>query len=123
MLFSSTVLADTLDNPKFYSYSGGTFTNHLIDMGFGYFRTLDNEQKEAYNQSVTHALMYAENGQTVSWYQGDASGRTVPVVTWPNGAGFCRRLHIQAIAHNTERTTSVTACYTEATDRWQWYRG
>jgi surface antigen len=64
--------------------------------------------------------MFADNGQKVSWYQDDASGFAVPVMTWPNGNGYCRRVHIQAIAYNVEKTMTATACFDDINNRWQW---
>lgn len=123
LLSSSVAVADTIDDPKFFSYRGGNFTNQLVDFSFGWFKTLDSAQKAVYNQSITHAIMFSENGQTVRWYEGDASGEATPVATWPTGSGYCRRLHIQAIAYNTEKTMSATACYTNASSDWRWVRG
>lgn len=121
IIFNSTnVHAGTFDNPRFFEYRGGNFLNHLVDISFGWFKTLDPEQKIAYNQALSHAVMMAENGQAVTWYQNDASGYAVPVMTWPTGSGYCRRVHIQAIAYGKEKTMSATACYENSNDRWQW---
>ena len=94
----------------------------MLQISFGWFKSLDDEQKAAYYQSITHAVMYADNGKSVSWYQGNASGYTVPVLTWPTGSGYCRRIYIQAIAHNTERTMQRTACFQNASSKWHWIR-
>ena len=107
-------------SPTFYSYSGGTFVNRIAEMSFGYFRTLDDQQKEAYYSALTHAVMYTDNGNSVQWYQGDASGYAVPVFTWPTGSGYCRRIHIQTIAYNREKTQTATACYDNAHSNWRW---
>lgn len=64
--------------------------------------------------------MVAENGQTVSWYHSDASGMVMPAMTWPTGTGYCRRIHIQAIAYNTEKTVAATACFDNSTNKWNW---
>jgi len=122
LVISQPVLAGDISDPRFFSYRSGSFVNNLIDISFGWFRTLDKEQKVAYNQSLTHAVMYAENGQSVSWYMNDASGQAVPVMTWPTGNGYCRRIHIQAIAHNTEKTMQATACFENSSDNWRWIR-
>ena len=118
---SSSALANDIEDPKFFNYRAGGFSNRLADMSFGWFKTLDDEQKTAYNQSITHALLYADNGQAVKWYKNDASGMAVPSATWPSGNGYCRRLYVQAIAYNVEKTTKVTACFNEADNRWTWY--
>ena len=108
------------DNPKFFEYRAGGFTNRLVDITFGWFKTLDNEQKESYHSAVNHAIMYSDNGQPVQWYQGNASGYAVPVMTWPIGNGYCRRVHIQAIAYGVEKTMAATACLYDINNRWQW---
>lgn len=118
----STAHAQDMNNPRFFEYRGGSFTNQLADVGFGWFRTLKGEQKDAYIQSITHAVMYAENGQAVQWYKGDASGVAVPVMTWPSGSGFCRRIHTQIIAYNIVKDLSQTACFSNASRNWRWVR-
>jgi surface antigen len=122
ILLSSPAQAADINNPRFFDYRGGPALGELISVSFGWFRTLDDNQKSAYYQSITHAVMYAENGQKVEWYQGDASGYTLPVMTWPNGSGYCRRMYIQAIAYNTERTMQKTACFNNTNTKWQWMR-
>ena len=120
ILKTSPVFASELENPRFFEYRGGNFTNRLMDFSFGWFKTLDNEQKLAYNQALTQAVMYADNGQAVRWYKNDASGLVVPAVTFPSGSGFCRRIHIQAIAYGVEKTMRANACYDNSSDRWTW---
>ncbi len=122
ILLSNPAQANGIDNPRFFDYRGGPMISELINVSFGWFKTLDENQKSAYYQSITHAVMYAENGQKVEWYQGNASGYTVPVMTWPNGSGYCRRMYIQAIAYNTERTMQRTACFNNPNSKWQWMR-
>ena len=122
LLATSPVMASDLNDPKFFEYRSGGFINRLTDLSFGWFKTLDDDQKDAYHQSINHAVMMAENGQTVSWYRRDASGYAVPVTTWPNGNGYCRRIHIQAIAHGVEKTMSATACFDNAHTNWRWVR-
>ena len=122
ILLSSPAQATDINNPRFFDYRGGPALGELISVSFGWVRTLDDNQKSAYYQSITHAVMYAENGQKVEWYQGDASGYTLPVMTWPNGSGYCRRMYIQALAYNTERTMQKTACFNNTNTKWQWMR-
>ena len=122
LLTSTPALATDVNQPRFFDYRGGPPLGDFIVFSFGWFKTLDNAQKEAYYQSINHAVMYAENGQSVSWYQGDASGMASPVVTWPNGSGYCRRIYIQAIAYNTEKTMHKTACFENPSSKWQWIR-
>ena len=120
MAVSLNAPAVEADNPRFFEYRSGGFTNRLIDFSFGWFKTLNNEQKESYHSAVNHAVMYADNGQPVQWYQGNASGYAVPVMTWPIGNGYCRRMHIQAIAYGVEKTMAATACLDDINNRWQW---
>lgn len=111
-----------VDDPKFFSFTGSTWTNRLVEMTFGWFKTLDKEQKHAYDQALSMAVLNVENGQRVQWYINNASGFAVPVATWPNGHGFCRRIHIQAIAYGVEKTMAATACFENADQRWSWYK-
>lgn len=122
LLATSPVLASDIANPRFFEYKSGDFTNRLIDLSFGWFKTLDDDQKEHYQRSLMHAVMTAENGEKVTWYKNDASGFAVPVHSWPTGSGYCRRIHIQAIAYSTEKTMAATACYDTAHDNWRWVR-
>lgn len=118
---SSPALANDINEPRFFNYRSGGFTNRLADISFGWFKTLDDEQKLAYNQAITHALLYADNGEVVRWYKSDASGMAMPSATWPSGAGYCRRIYVQAIAYGVEKTFKATACFNEVDNRWTWY--
>lgn len=120
LLGSNAVSANELSDPKFFEYRSGGFVNRLVDVSFGWFRTLDQDQKESYNQSLIHAVMMAENGQAVRWYRGSASGYSIPVMTWPTGNGYCRRIHVQIRAHSIEKNMSATACFDNAHENWQW---
>lgn len=120
MAISLSAVASEVDNPRFFDYRSGGFANRLVDLTFGWFKTLNADQKDAYDSSLVHALMYADNGQAVSWYKNDASGYAVPVMTWPTGNGYCRRVHIQAIAYNVEKTMSATACFDDINNSWRW---
>jgi surface antigen len=119
---TSNAVAGDLNNPRFFDYRGGPLIDNAIVFSFGWFRTLSDAQKDSYSQSISHAVMFAENGQAVEWYKDDASGVTVPVMTWPTGSGYCRRIHIQAIAYNTEKTMSRTACYNNSSRNWRWFK-
>lgn len=116
----STANAGTINNPKFFEYSSGSFANRLATVTFGWFRKLDNDQNDAYTQAITHSVMYAENGHRVNWSRGDASGYAVPVMTWPSGDGYCRRIHTQIIAFSTVKNLSQTACFSNANGTWRW---
>jgi surface antigen len=117
---SNTALANDLDNPRFFNYTSSAWSNRLVELSFGWFKTLDHEQKIAYDQAIAHAVMYADNGEVVRWYKKDASGMAMSSATWPSGAGYCRRVHIQAIAYNVEKTMRATACYNGTDNRWTW---
>jgi surface antigen len=120
LVVSFNVSASDINNPKFFEYRSGGFVNRLSDMSFGWFKSLNTVQKEAYHSALNHAIVFSENGQSVKWYESDASGYAVPVITWPTGNGYCRRVHIQAIAHNVEKTMTATACFNEINNKWQW---
>jgi len=120
LVASGPVLANNLDNPRFFEYSGSSFVNRLADLSFGWFRTLKGQEHAAYHQSLTHAVFYAENGESVKWYTGLASGSATPVATWPTGSGYCRRIHIQTIAYGLLKTKSATACFENAHSNWRW---
>jgi hypothetical protein len=119
-LIFSNVLASDFNNPKFFEYSGGDFINRLSDLSFGWFKSLSTEESVAYHQSITHAIMYADNGQSVRWFRGNASGESTPIMTYPSGNGYCRRIYIRVIAHETEKRLKNTACYNKTNDRWMW---
>lgn len=119
---SFSAFATELTNPKFFTYRGGSFANTIEDFSFGWFKKLDNHEVAAYYQSLIHGVMYAENGEAVQWYEGKASGVTTPVMTFPTGSGYCRRMYIVAVAHGVEKHMQRTACYSNANSTWQWLR-
>lgn len=120
LICSTPALADNINNPRFFEYNGTTFANRLADVTFGWFRTLDDDQMEQYQQSLIHALLVADNGKSVSWYKRDASGVATPVLTWPNGNGYCRRVYVSVIAYNVQKNFQSTACYDNAHRNWRW---
>jgi surface antigen len=122
LLISSTfaVSANEISNPRFFEFRSGSWINNLGTLTFGWFKTLSNEQLAAYHQSLMLSVETAENGQKVTWYQDDASGSSTPVYTWPTGSGWCRRIHINVIAHNMEKSFQRTACFDNAHDNWRW---
>ena len=67
LLVTSPALANDLNNPRFFEYRSGNFVNQIMTLSFGWFKTFDDEQKSAYDQSLYDALMSAENGEKVSW--------------------------------------------------------
>ena len=120
ILLSNTAYAASVNSPTFYDYKGGSFVNILVSSSFGFFRSLNDYENDAFQQSVNHAVMYANNGETVEWFRGRASGTATPVFTWPVNGGYCRRVHIQTFAFNRERTQTATACF-RGKD-WRWVR-
>jgi len=121
LLACSPAVAEDIYNPKFFHYQGtGLIIKDLIDISLGWLKRLDDNQKAKHAEAITHSLLYTENGQSVTWYQGNASGMSRVVMTWPTGSGYCRRLHTQVIAYNTERTLAATACYHNSSGKWQW---
>jgi surface antigen len=118
---SNTAYANNIEEPRFFNYRSGEFSNRLVDITFGWFKTLDHDQKLSYNQAITHAVLYADNGEPVRWYKNGASGAVVASATWPSGAGYCRRMYIQTIAYGVEKTMKATACYDNGSDRWTWF--
>ena len=122
LLISTSAFSSNIHDPKFFEYRADGFVNMLAEMTYGWTRKLDAAQKEAYQSALTHAVMFSDNGQKVTWYKNDASGIAVPVMTWPTGSGYCRRIHIQSIAHGVEKAMAATACYSNTNSNWQWIR-
>lgn len=120
-LLPSLAMPNDLFNPRFFEYRSSGVINNIFDVSFGWFKKLSDEEKIVYHQSIIHAISYAENGESVTWFQGRASGRTVPVMTWPTGSGYCRRVHIAVNSYSITKDMSVTACYNELQDRWSWH--
>jgi surface antigen len=121
ILFSINVAADDLSNPRFFEYRSGDFVNEILVLSFGWFKTLDDNEKHAYFSAINHAVFYAEDGQEVRWNQGKAWGLAMPAVTWSTGGGYCRRIHVQASKYGQTKTMSRTACYQVGLDQWKWY--
>lgn len=120
-LFSISVHANSVMNPKFFNYDSGSFTNTVRVITFGWFKTLDENEQHAYYSAINHALFAAENGEHVRWSQGRAWGVAMPVISWDTGGGYCRRLHIQASKYGVTKTMSRTACYQNGLDHWTWF--
>lgn len=117
--------AQTIDisNPRFYSDVNGTNLRKIMNVSFGWFKTLDQEQKEAYYSSIVLALKEGQPDQPVGvrWYRNDASGVTRVVWQENRTAGFCKRLHISVIAYDMLKNIQTTACFNEVDNRWTWY--
>ena len=122
-VISTTAIADDVFKPKFYEYSSNGVLTRAVEFSFGWYKKLNQEQELAYHQSIIHALEYAENGEKVKWYKNNASGYSVPVMTWPKSNGYCRRLHLSVIAFNKHKSMPITACYNNMASNWSWYSG
>jgi uncharacterized protein YfaT (DUF1175 family) len=120
---NTSINAQTIEivNPRFSNDINGAFLGQILNTSFGWFRTLDKEQKEAYHSSMILALEDAQPGEFARWYKNDASG-TVRVA-WQElrTNGICKRLHISLIAYNTIKNIQTTACFNEVDNRWSWY--
>ena len=121
ILFSINVHANNAMNPSFFKYDSGSFTNTVKVLTFGWFRTLDDNEKHAYYSAINHALFAADDGEHVRWNQGRAWGVAMPAVSWSTGGGYCRRLHIQATKYDVTKTMSRTACYQNGLNHWTWF--
>lgn len=111
-----------IENPRFYSDTNGSTLGQIINVSFGWFKTLDNSQKEAYYSSMILALEESQPGQFARWYRNNASGSVS--VAWQeirNGT-VCKRLHISVIAYDTMKNMQTTACFNEVDNTWNWYR-
>jgi hypothetical protein len=111
-----------IENPRFFDYSSGSFEQQIFNLSFGWFKTLDKEQRKAYLSSLVLALEEANPGQYVKWYESNASGSVRVAWILPDSMGYCKRLHIEAIAYNTRKNYQVTACFNGVDNRWRWYQ-
>src|SRR6056300_794792 len=122
LLISTNALAEDAFNPKFFDYTSNSVMTRMVEFSFGWNKKLNDIQRSAYHQSIVHALEYADNGDKVKWYKNNASGYSVPVMTWQSNGGYCRRLHLSVIAHNKHKSMAITACYSNLNSNWTWYR-
>jgi hypothetical protein len=111
-----------IENPSFHNDNSRSHLGQIINTSFGWFKTLDNDQKEAYYSSMILALEEAQPGQIARWYRNNASG-TVRVA-WQelHNGSVCKRLHISLVAYNTMKNMQTTACFNEVDNTWNWYR-
>jgi uncharacterized protein YfaT (DUF1175 family) len=111
-----------IDNPRFYNEVNGPFLKQVLNVSFGWFKTLDNEQKEAYYSSMIVALEEAQPGQSARWYRNNASGTVRVAWQEPRNGTVCKRLHISIIAHDVMKNIQTTACFNEVDNNWLWYQ-
>lgn len=114
--------AQTIDieNPRFFENSNGNLADRIYNLSFGWFKTLDYDQRKAYLSSIAIALEEANPGQFVKWYEKNASGSVRVVWILPDSIGYCKRLHIETIAYETLKTSQVTACFNDVHNKWRW---
>ena len=120
---STSINAQTVNisNPKFYNDVNGAYLQQILNTSFGWFKSLDNEQKEAYYSSMIVALEEAQPGQSARWYRNNASGTVRVAWQEPRNGGICKRLHISIIAHDTLKNMQATACFNEMENNWVWF--
>ncbi len=111
-----------IENPRFFELVNGSLDQKLLNLSFGWFKTLDSEQKKAYLGSIAIALEEANPGQFVKWYENNASGSVRVAWILPDSIGYCKRLHIEAIAYNTQKNFQMTACFNDVDNRWRWHQ-
>lgn len=109
-----------IENPRFFELVNGPLENKILNFSFGWFKTLNADQRKAYLGSIAIALEEANPGQFVRWYESDASGSVRVAWILPDSIGFCKRLHIETIAYNTQKNFQVTACFNDVDNRWRW---
>lgn len=108
VLIANTAIAQ--EEPRFFEARGRNDSVRFVQMTFGYFRTLDDEQKRKYNGSINFAVERLNAGETVNWYENNASG-TVTVLYVENlTAGYCKTMLIQAIAYGVEKRMTAKGC-------------
>lgn len=124
LVMSTSVNSQTINigNPRFYNETNGPFLKQVLNVSFGWFKTLDNEQKEAYYSSMIVALEEAQPGQSARWYRNNASGTIRVAWQEPRNGSICKRLHISIIAHDTLKNMQTTACFNEVDNDWLWYQ-
>lgn len=114
LMVGSTVLITNLayasNELRFYEANGRNDAIRSMQMFFGYFRTLDDEQKRKYNGSINFAVERLNAGETVNWYENNASGSVTVLYVENLTAGHCKTMIIQAIAHGVERRMTARGC-------------
>lgn len=123
LVMSTSVNSQTIniENPRFYTETNGIGLGQLINVSFGWFKTLDDLQKEAYYSSIILALEEAQPGQSARWYRNNASGTVRVAWQEPRNGTVCKRLHISVIAYDTIKNMQTTACFNETDNQWSWY--
>lgn len=108
-----TVLITNLavaDDIRFFEARGRNDSVRSLQMFFGYFRTLDDEQKRKYNGSINFAVERLTPGETVNWYENNASGSVTVLYAENLTAGLCKTMLIQAVAYGVEKRMTAKGC-------------
>ena len=121
MSTSTNAQSISIQEPRFYNEVSGSTLRQILNLSFGWFKTLDDEQKEAYYSSIIIALEEAQPGQFARWYKKNASGTVRVAWQEPRNGSVCKRLHISVIAYDMIKNMQTTACFNEADNRWSWY--
>jgi len=123
LVMSTSINAQTINisNPRFVNEVNGSYLKQVLNISFGWFKTLDNEQKEAYYSSMIVALEEAQPGQSARWYRNNASGTIRVAWQEPRNGSVCKRLHISIIAYDTQKNMQTTACFNDVDNDWSWY--
>lgn len=118
----SNSFAQGIDNPRFFEHRSNNPLGQIIEVSFGWWKTLSPEQKKAFYGTISIALDEAQPGQFVRWHENDASG--IVRVKWqlPRDHQICKRLEISVIAYNSEKIYNKTACYDESYKSWIWIK-
>ena len=114
MLLSTPTVAE-----DFFSYQSA-FTGPGDRISFGWGKKLSDIQMEYYTASMSHALLYAEDGERVYWTSGNINGYAVSVLTNPRGHYYCRHIHAEVNGYNEKKVFAQTACHTYSTGVWRW---
>lgn len=124
LVMSTSVNAQTISisNPRFVNEVNGSYLRQVLNLSFGWFKTLDNEQKEAYYSSMIVALEEAQPGQSARWYRNNASGTIRVAWQEPRNGSVCKRLHISIIAYDTQKNMQTTACFNDVDNDWTWFQ-
>ncbi len=123
VLIASNCLASDFHEPRYYNATGRTESVRFLQQTFGYFNTLDKEQKRKYYGSIQFAVERLNpNDPPVSWYENNASGSVSVLYAENITAGFCKKLLIDTIAYGVQKQLLVKGCFNEADNNWSWYQ-
>lgn len=114
MVTCTVLIANTAfayDEPRFFEANGRNDSIRTLQMFFGnIFNRLDDEQRRKYNGSINFAVERLNAGETVNWYENNASGSVTVLYVDNQTAGYCKTMLIQAIAHGVEKRMTAKGC-------------